>query len=59
MINIAIKDARVVERTDGGFYVEHPQNDAILAYCDTNDEAKAVVSVLNDLAAQIENILSR
>jgi homospermidine synthase len=51
MINIVIDDARVSRSpTKQGWYVYHPCNDAILAYCDTEAEAKAVCEAINDMA---------
>jgi hypothetical protein len=35
------------------WHVLHPGNDAILAYCNTEEEAKLVCKGLNDLAAEL------
>lgn len=58
MIKIVIEDAEVKElsSTHDRFIVRHPSNDAILAYCDTKEEAVAVCEGINDLARQLRGI---
>jgi hypothetical protein len=41
MISIIVTDARIVKH-DNEWRVMHPANDAILAYCTTEDEAERV-----------------
>ena len=47
MIHLTITDARKKQNHDGQWWVMHPSNDAILAYCDTEEEADKVISSLN------------
>lgn len=48
MIHIAIANARIEPSSDGtSWWVMHPSNDAILAYCDTRGEADAFVAALD------------
>lgn len=54
MIRFIIKDARKDKRPDGTYYILHPSNDAILAYCDNEREADAVIEVLNGMCKQRE-----
>lgn len=53
MLHIYIKDARIVDAPASSrskFYVEHPQNDAIIASADTREEAEAFINRINVLA---------
>lgn len=50
MINLDIVNARVVSHPIGYWLVMHPSNDAVLAYCDTGEEAREVVEALNRIA---------
>lgn len=59
MIKIVIEDAdigRSSTTTRVEFIVQHPSNGAILAYCDTKEEAVAVREGINDLARQLRGI---
>jgi hypothetical protein len=53
-IHIAIKGARKEEMKGRGggkeWWVLHPQNDAVLAYCDTEEEADKVITSLNEVS---------
>ena len=56
MIRLVIDhvDVRKADPATGGrWYVLHPSNDAILAYCDTEEEAGMVRKALNKLAAEL------
>jgi hypothetical protein len=56
MIRLVIDhvDIRQSDSKAGGqWYVMHPSNDAILAYCDTKEEAELTRKGLADLAAQL------
>lgn len=55
MINIVIEDAVVINlATDiTSFAVKHPNNEAILAYCDSKEDAFAFQAAINDLARQL------
>ncbi len=46
MIRFVIDNADVRESQRAGWLVEHPTNSAILAYCDTEEEAKRVRDAL-------------
>ena len=54
MIRLVI-DHVDIRKADSGtqWYVLHPSNDAILAYCNTEEEAGMVRKALNELAAQL------
>ena len=45
---IVIKNARI-HKWGNQYTVVHPSNDAILAYCDTEQEAKEVIEALDKL----------
>lgn len=52
MIQLAITDAKIRTYSPSGgsrVLVVHPQNDAILAYCDTEAEARMVREIINDM----------
>lgn len=53
---IVLGNARIAQRGHGegpgSWLVSHPSNDAILAYCDTEEAAKAVQAALNALAGR-------
>jgi hypothetical protein len=55
MVNFVISGAEVQrggpEGCVGEWWVIHPTNGAILAYCDSENEAHAVVSILRALGA--------
>jgi DNA-directed RNA polymerase subunit L len=57
MIELEIREARIKESFSNpiSYYVEHPCNDAILAYCDTEEEAERVREELNRVANLLEN----
>lgn len=55
MIRLIIEKPRVVNAGEGrGWYVSHPSNDAILAYCGTEGEANAVADALTALARVLD-----
>ena len=60
MINIVIEDVIVNHNEQNNFgqkwYVSHPNNPSILAYCDTENEAKRVRDAINDLARQLRSL---
>ncbi len=59
MIQITIEDADIKQIFVGTmvrYTVEHPNNDAVLARCDTRAEAVAVREAFNDLARQLRGI---
>lgn len=50
-IHIIITDAQKKKNdSDGRWRVMHPSNDAILAYCTTEEEADVVIATFNLLA---------
>lgn len=53
MPHIVIVDARKKQNHDGRWFVMHPSNDAILAYCDTEKEADDVISALNRMSTGV------
>jgi len=58
MIRLAIDHVHVREASPGSggeWWVLHPSNDAILAYCDTKEEAELVSKGLRELAAKLAN----
>lgn len=55
MPHIVIADARKKQNHDGRWYVMHPSNDAILAYCDTEEEADKVISALNKVEESVND----
>lgn len=54
MIHMAITRARK-DQYHSGWWVMHPSNDAILAYCDTEEEADQVIAALNRLQDQMHD----
>jgi len=47
-----IKNPRIVEATKSSghkYWIEHPQNDAILAAADTLKEAKEIINKINQI----------
>jgi hypothetical protein len=50
---IGNSDARPSDIEGRGWLVQHPSNDAILAYCDTEKEANEVRKALADLAKRL------
>ena len=56
MIRIAMTDANVRKSSRSGWLVEHPSNGAILAYCDTEEEAKRVQDAINDMARVLREV---
>lgn len=51
MILLPIADARIRIVSHGSVWVLHPSNDAVLAYCTTEDEARSVIAALRMIAA--------
>jgi hypothetical protein len=49
VIKLVIEGATLRKSSDYGWLVRHPTNDAILAYCDTEKEAKRVSLGLRSL----------
>lgn len=52
-----IKNPRIVEATAGSgkkFFIEHPQNDAILASCDSESEANEIIETFNTISERME-----
>jgi hypothetical protein len=59
MIRLVIDHVDVREASPGSggeWWVLHPSNDAILAYCDTKEEAELVSKGLRELAAQLAKV---
>jgi hypothetical protein len=56
MIRLIITDADVRKSSRDGWLVEHPSNGAILAYCETEDEAKRVRDAINDMARTLRTV---
>ena len=55
VIRFAIYDAKIAK--DGLKYaLAHPSNGAILAYCDTKEEAERARDAINDLALQLRRV---
>jgi len=57
MKKIYIRNARIVEATEASgdaFWIEHPQNDAILASAESREQAEQIVQDFNELADKIE-----
>lgn len=55
MIKLTIAGARVKSMAKGAeWWVVHPCNDAILAYCSTREEADRIVRAIDGIAASIE-----
>lgn len=56
-IHIIINGARKVERErDSGkkeWWIMHPSNDSILAYCDSEEEADKVISSFNEVSSAL------
>ena len=58
MINLIIKNARKaqdVTRYPHSWLALHPDNDAVLAICDTETEVNGVIESFSDLASLIED----
>lgn len=55
MIRCIITDAEKKKKEDGSWYIRHPSNDAILAYCDTEEEADDFIALLKVFAGSLEN----
>lgn len=53
-IHILIWEARKKKNGDNDWWVMHPMNDAILAYCSTEKEADQVIAALNKLEAKLQ-----
>jgi hypothetical protein len=54
MIHLIITDADIRPSGAGGnYHLRHPMNDAILAYCDTQEEAEIARKGINDLALRL------
>lgn len=57
MIRLSIKEVKVVDATESSgsrFWIEHPQNDAILASADTQEEVDFIVKSFRELGAVLE-----
>ena len=51
MIYFSLTDARIVDapKSSGAkYYIEHPQNDSIIASCETIEEAETMIEGLNN-----------
>lgn len=57
MISNVVKNAEA-ERDGSRWHVRHPSNDAILAYCETEREAHAVVLALDMLESTVNQLLT-
>ena len=56
MIHLKTNDARVQLQPNGTWTVIHPASDAVLAACDTKEEASVVREAFNDLARQLRAV---
>lgn len=56
MISPYIHDARVELRGRKTWYVFHPSNDAVLARCDSREEAERYRDAINDLPRQLRGV---
>jgi hypothetical protein len=56
MVKLTTDDAKISKQPSGEVYVTHPTNGAILAYCNSEAEARDVVELLNDLARQLRGL---
>jgi hypothetical protein len=54
MINLVIGRARKSLQLNGGYFVLHSNNDAVLAYCDTEREADLCIEILDTLSRRCE-----
>jgi hypothetical protein len=57
MIFFNLKDCKIVDASKSSgsrYWIEHPQNDAILASCDTEAEAQIIISELNELSKKFQ-----
>ena len=58
MITLAITDANI-HQSGKRWHVVHPHNDAILAYCNTREEAVAVREMINDMPRQMRTTMGQ
>ena len=55
MIKLVITDAKKKRDVTGAWFVFHPCNDSILAYCGTEEEADIVINSFNKLSRVVDD----
>lgn len=54
---IVIEDANIIQMSDRSerWILTHPSNGAILAYCDSREEASAIRELINDMRRKLHD----